>query len=170
MSTSQRSGGQRFLENLAYMVPGYEGYKQRKMRKEEDARLRVRVHRRLLQQIQIMDDIHERWVKQPWGNHIEELDRRRLQLQSIADSVRYSPYSSQDFFDTETVNAQIIDSILESDLLILEDLQETQEHLDNHLRISTAPRTTKAFFDILDKKFDGLEQHLMIREKILASA
>ncbi len=169
MSTSQRSGGQRFLENLAYIVPGYEGYTTRKMRKEEDSRLRVRVHRRLLQQIQILDDIHHRWVKSTWGCHVDELDRRRLSLQSIADSVRYSPYSSLEFFDSESIDARIIDNILESDLLILEDLQQIQEHLDNNVNISTAPRTTKKFFRSLDGYIDCLEQHLLIREKILAS-
>ena len=48
MCAARRSSGLRFLENLAYLVPGYHGYKQPALRQEEDARLRTRVHRKLL--------------------------------------------------------------------------------------------------------------------------
>ncbi|MBM3317077.1 MAG: hypothetical protein FJY75_04410, partial [Candidatus Eisenbacteria bacterium] len=48
--------GLRFLENLAYLVPGYQGYKERGRRREEDSRLRARVYRRLLQ---LLDQLRE---------------------------------------------------------------------------------------------------------------
>ena len=32
------ASGTRFLENLAYLVPGYRGYKEKELRREEDAR------------------------------------------------------------------------------------------------------------------------------------
>ena len=35
--------GTRFLENLAYLVPSYQGYKNRDTRREEDSRLRGRI-------------------------------------------------------------------------------------------------------------------------------
>ncbi len=41
--TESTDGGHRFLKNLAYLVPGYRGYKDKSLRREEDARLRNRV-------------------------------------------------------------------------------------------------------------------------------
>jgi ATP-dependent 26S proteasome regulatory subunit len=170
MSASQRSSGQQFLENLAYIVPGYEGYKHRQQRKEEDSRFRVRVHRRLLQQLQMLEDIHQRWTKEAWGDHIDALSERTRQLQSIADAVRYSPYSSQEFFDTEDMASHILDNILEADLLILEAMQVSQDYIDKSSSVSTAPRTVKAFMRTLDENMDRLERLLLMREKLLASS
>ena len=45
--TSSTGSGDRFLANLAYLVPGYRGYKEKGLRRQEDARLRSRVMTRL---------------------------------------------------------------------------------------------------------------------------
>lgn len=170
MSAPQKSSGQQFLENMAYIVPSFEGYKHRQLRKEEDSRFRVRVHRRLLQQLQMLEDISQRWSKQTWGDHIDALGERSRQLQSVADAVRYSPYSSAEFFDFEDVPSQILDNILEADLLILEAIGASQEFIEKSSAVSTAPRTTKSFLRSLDKRIDCLERLLLMREKLLASS
>jgi len=167
----QRPNGFRFLENLAYLVPGYRGYKQPDLRHEEDSRLRAHVQRRLQQMRQQLEEIHERWSEEPWGSHVEQLEQRRLRLQTIADSVRYSPYGHQGFFSHDAVDEQVLDRVLEADLLILEDLDNALEHLvDAGCTVTTAPRTVKSFLRAVDTGLGRLERHLIMRERILASA
>lgn len=171
MHTPRQSSGLRFLENLAYLVPGYHGYKRRELRQEEDSRLRARVHAKLVQMTQALEEIRERWSGESRGTHMDQLHQRRLRLQSIADSVRYSPYGFKGFFDTDPLNRQILDQLLEADLLILDDLAAAEVHLaQNGCSVTTAPRTSRCFFRDLDEVLCQLEGHLIMREKILASA
>ena len=80
MDAAKRPSGLRFLENLAYLVPGYQGYKRRALRQDEDARLRVRVHHQLIQMLDSLDSIRERWEAEEWGAHMDHLSQRRLRL------------------------------------------------------------------------------------------
>jgi signal transduction histidine kinase len=168
--TSQRSSGIRFLENLAYLVPGYQGYKQLGLRQEEDARLRARVHRRLIQVLQVLEEVRARWLGDPRDGQLTLLEQRRLRVQTIADSVRYSPYGFRGFFSLEPVPEPTLEKLLEADLLILEDLDGLQGHLEQNAdAVTPAPRTARAFFRVVDENLGRLERHLIMREKVLAS-
>ncbi len=171
MQAPRRQSGVRFLENLAYLVPGYEGYKRRELRQEEDARLRARVYRQLLAMRTQLDAVRERWTGDASGPHMEQLTQCQLRIQTIADAVRFAPYGFKSFFDAEPVDERLLDRLLESDLLILEDLDATLFHLEqNSGSVTTAPRTSRIFFRALNEMVGRLEGHLIIREKILASA
>ena len=85
MDAEQPTSGLRFLENLAYLVPGYRGYKRRDLRQEEDSRLRARVCDQLLAMIEILDQIRQRWSIENANAASVELGRRRMSLQTIID-------------------------------------------------------------------------------------
>lgn len=171
MDSVRRPSGLRFLENLAYLVPGYEGYKLRERRQEEDSRLRALVYDRLLRFRQALAQIHERWTEDEASAQLEQLERRQSRLQTISEAVRYAPYTSRAFFTRDTLEVQQIEQILETDLLILEDLNGSEEYLERAcLSVTPAPRTARAFFRVLDEELGRLERHLIMREKVIASA
>ena len=171
MDSVRRPSGLRFLENLAYLVPGYEGYKLRERRQEEDSRLRALVYDRLLRMRQALDLVHERWAEEEVAGQIEQLERRQMRLQTISEAVRYAPYASKSFFTCDTLEVQEIDRILEADLLILEALDGAEEFLERAcLTVTTAPRTARAFFRAIDEDLGCIERHLIMREKTIASA
>jgi hypothetical protein len=171
MDPVRRPSGLRFLENLAYLVPGYEGYKLRERRREEDSRLRALVYDRLLRMRQALEQIHERWAEEEAGAQLEQLGCRVQRLQTISEAVRYSPYVSTVFFTSDILAEGQIERILEADLLILEDLDGAEDYLERCcLTVTTAPRTAKSFFRAVDEDLGRLERHLIMREKILASA
>jgi hypothetical protein len=167
----RRPSGVRFLENLAYLVPCYEGYKLPERRREEDSRLRALVYDKLLGLRQALEQIHERWTEEEASGPLEQLERRKQRLQTISEAVRYSPYASNGFLASGDVDEQQIERILEADLLILDDLDQAEEYLERCcLTVTTAPRTAKSFFRAVDEDLGRLERHLIMREKILASA
>ncbi|MDM7915832.1 MAG: hypothetical protein QUU85_11320, partial [Candidatus Eisenbacteria bacterium] len=82
-----------FLENLAHLVPGYQGYRERDLRRAEDARLRAQVLER-------MADIRaaiEAWSETlPDGidqDCAQAIERRAARPDSLADAIRYAPYA-----------------------------------------------------------------------------
>ncbi len=168
MHAPQRPSGIRFLENLAYLVPGYEGYRQRSLRREEDSRLRARVYRRVLQLIDQVREMERAWRDAAAPQLLGELSVRRQRLMMFSDGVRFSPAETCHFFLADNLREPTIEKVLEADLLIFADLDELTDHLESGQRGSTAPRTLRAFLRLLDEQLRRLEQHLIMRERALA--
>ena len=66
------------------------------------------------------------------------------------------------------VREETLERILETDLLIFQDLEESLDQVVLGLEASTAPRTLQAFLRGLDEKLSRLEHHLIMRERVLA--
>jgi hypothetical protein len=161
------TGGIRFLENLAYLVPGYRGYKEKELRREEDARLRGRVLAKLHVVKAIIEERLGCLTEQSLDSGADALDRRLRRAEGVADAVRYAPYGFSGFFDAEQVREETLEKILESDLLLFQDLDETVERL----RGAPFPPRTKtaftAFLTDLDADIERIEARLVARDKIL---
>jgi hypothetical protein len=169
MQPQQQPNGLRFLENLAYLVPGYQGYKRKNLRREEDSLFRARVVREVQQILRLLAELHERWVSEPDNPLFEQLLHRKLRLDAISESVRCGPYRSRRFFHTNIVRENMLDRILEADLLILEALSEVLAHMQDHWAFPSAPRNSAEFFDTFDAALIRLESHVIMREKTLAT-
>ncbi len=161
------AGGTRFLENLAYLVPGYRGYKEKELRREEDARLRGRVLAKLQIVKAIIEDRLARLTEQSLDSGAESLDRRLRRVEGVADAVRYAPYGFSGFFDVEQVREETLEKILETDLLLFQDLDEMVERLRG---APFPPRTKTAltnFLADLDADLERVEARLVSRDKLL---
>lgn len=161
--------GDRFLANLAYLVPGYQGYKHRLTRPEEDARLRHRV-------LAHLDELHDLLATRTETLTEVSLDgaagllRRRLErLERLTAAVRYAPYGFAGFFDAETVSEEFLERLLELDLLLFQDLDETVEQI----RGSAFPPASRTGFDRFFAGVDGgierIERRLVARDKLLGN-
>lgn len=160
-------GGTRFLENLAYLVPGYRGYKEKELRREEDARLRSRVLSKLQEGRRLIEERLAKLAEGALDAHVDVLDRRLRRLEGLADAVRYAPYGFSGFFDAATVREDTLERILETDLLLFQDLDDFVEML----RGTPFPPRSKAgftqFFEALDLHLDRIEHRLIARDKLL---
>jgi hypothetical protein len=161
------SSGTRFLENLAYLVPGYRGYKEKELRREEDARLRGRVLAKLQTLRRLIEERLARLSEKGLSPEIELLDRRIRRVESVADAVRYAPYGFSGFFDAQQVRERTLEHLLEADLLLFQDLDEATERID---AMQFPPRSRTAFttfLEELDTDLDRIEARLVTRDKIL---
>ena len=168
LQASQQSSGLRFLENLAYLIPSFRGYRQRDLRREEDSRLRARVTDRIHGLLEGLEALHNRWHPHASPTSLEELDRQRLRLMTMCTAVRQGPYDHWDFFETDALREGTIERILEADLLILQDLEETEGQAAAGNATGSA-RAAGPYLRGLSGKLDQLEQHLIMRERVLAS-
>lgn len=161
------SSGTRFLENLAYLVPGYRGYKEKELRREEDARLRGRVLAKLQVLRKLIEERLARLTERTLAAEAEQLDRRLRRVESVADAVRYAPYGFSGFFDVDQVREKTLDRLLEADLLLFQDLDEAVEHLEAAPFPPRSRPALNAFLDELDTDLDRIEARLVTRDKIL---
>lgn len=168
MPAQSQPNGFRFLENLAYLVPGYQGYKRRSGRREEDARLRARVVSEVQHLMRRLEALRGIWSENGSEIAAEQIDHRRLRLEAIAESLRCAPYRARAFFEREPLAELMLDQLLEADLLILQDLDDARSLLPDGVDV-TAPQNLAEFFGPFDESCGLLERHLIIREKTLAT-
>jgi hypothetical protein len=170
MSPELRSSGARFLANLAYLVPGYSGYRERDRRREEDSRLRSLVLGRL---VEIRGGLTEILSALPdakptsWSDRLEERARK---LDVIADAVRYAPYGFSGFFDATEIREDTLERILEADLLLFDDLDAIEALLGAAPPHHAGGAALQSFLTALDEAIDRLERHLIQRDKVLGDA
>jgi hypothetical protein len=162
-----RSSGSRFLENLAYLVPTYEGYRDPARRRDEDAKLRSRLIDGLLEVrgalVDFLDIHSSRWIPS-W---VEGIERRILRLETLSDTIRYAPYGFSGFFDAAEVREETIEKILEVDLLIFDDLDELERQIRGASPRILRIREYQEFLDSFDERLGRMERRLITRDKCL---
>lgn len=159
--------GGRFLENLAYLVPGYRGYKDKELRREEDARLRSRVLGRLREIGAILEQRLEKLAEGALDPAADTLDRKLRRLEGLADAVRYAPYGFAGFFDANQVKETTLEHILEADLLLFQDLDDFSESVRG---APFPPKTREGFtdfFHLVENGIERIETRLVQRDKLL---
>jgi hypothetical protein len=157
----------RFLENLAYLVPGYRGYKEKELRREEDARLRSRVLAKLAEMSRILSDRLARLTEQSLDSAAQAIDRRQRRIDALSDAIRYAPYGFSGFFDAEKVREETLDRVLETDLLLFQDLDDSIEHLKGTPFPPRNKTALNVWLDALDADIERTETRLLTRDKIL---
>jgi hypothetical protein len=162
-------GGIRFLENLAYLVPGYRGYKDPDSRREEDSRLRSRVLARLQLAKTLLEQILARFREQSAEAAAEALDGHLRRCDELADAVRYAPYGFSGFFDLEKVREETLETLLETDLLLFQDLDDLIDR-SRYAPHSRGRQASTAFLDALAADIERVETRLVTRDKILGNS
>ena len=160
----------RFLQNLAYLVPGYEGYKGKERRREEDSRFRGLLLRRLTGIRGSIVDLQAKLAEGKYETDSDEVESRATSLDSLADAIRYAPYGFSGFFDATEVCEGTLDRILEVDLLLFEDLDTIEQILLRTGSASMSRSAFREFLDHLDEAIHRFEHHLIQRDKTLGDA
>jgi hypothetical protein len=168
MPIESRPAGSRFLENLAYLVPGYQGYKDPANRRDEDSRLRALVLARIAavrERLTSLIGAAEALDAAP--TLIDGFEDRCHRLEGVAEAVRYAPYGFSGFFDALDVREDSLERVLASDLLLFQDLDALEASVTRPaLPVRPGPRRA-AFLRQLDDGINTLERHLVMRDKIL---
>jgi hypothetical protein len=159
--------GSRFLENLAYLVPGYRGYKERELRREEDSRLRGRVLAKLQLIRGLVEERILKLTEQSTDAAVEAFARRLRRVEGIADAVRYAPYGFSGFFDAVRIREETLEKLLETDLLLFQDLDESFERLRGTPFPPRSKQTMTAYLEAFDSDIQRIETRLVTRDKIL---
>ncbi|MBU1700698.1 MAG: hypothetical protein KJ970_07345 [Candidatus Eisenbacteria bacterium] len=158
----------RFLQNLAYLVPGYRAYRDVTLRRGEDSRMRARVlagikaardRVRILQDLWETEDVDPRWI-QPLIDADKNLTR-------LAEELRYCCPRAENFFLAPSLSSEWVDEILEVDLLLLEDLESLGRTVYALPESPPRRKGMKAMLDSITCPISNLSTHLVWRDGVL---
>jgi hypothetical protein len=114
----------RILEKIELLIPGFRGYKQKELRREDDKLLRTQICERL-------EDIKTDFEYMEDGiENIDELERCEKiiqEIQKLIDLIEHADYGYAGFFDRVHVENEELDRVYEHDKNILEKIEEIRE-------------------------------------------
>jgi len=118
----------RILEKIEVLIPGFRGYKQKELRREDDKLLRTRICEEL-------ENIKKDFEYMEDG--IENIDELRecedviQQIQKLIDKIEHADYGYAGFFDRVHIDEEELDKIYEYDEKILRKIEEIKEREDS---------------------------------------
>ena len=160
----------RFLQNLAYLVPGSRAYRDVALRRGEDSRLRARLLASLKAARDHLDEIRSQWeasaTEARWIRRLEVIQDR---LRGLCEDLRFGPPQAEPFFRARSLPPERIDEILEADLLLLEDLERLHDALDRLPEDPPKRRGMRRMLDAVEQPLEAFAAHLVHRDRVLAS-
>ncbi len=124
------SEGRGSLEKLVAKIPGYQGYKEKEMRREADKLLRDHIYRVLTEQRRRVEDIQSNLgVEQI--EFVEKIGKARRRLQTLADTIRTAAYGYAGLFDAVRVKEEELDALYNFDDELLTKTEEIAACVDS---------------------------------------
>jgi hypothetical protein len=142
----------RLLEKLELIVPGFKGYKEKELRREQDKALRMRLVKALEDlkyDIVGMEEEHPDELEM-----IKNLEYLMAKVQKLEDKIEHADYGYAGFFDLIHIDEDKLDEIYQHDLKMFDLIDQIKGVED---------------LDILKSKIRELEKEWDKREEICMS-
>ena len=142
----------RLLERLELIVPGFKGYKEKELRREQDKALRMRLVRALeglKYDIVGMEEEHPDDLKK-----VKNLEALMGKVQKLEDKIEHADYGYAGFFDLIHIDEDKLDEIYSHDLKMFDLI----EHVKGEEEL-----------EVLKTKIRELEEEWDKREEICMS-
>lgn len=142
----------RLLEKLELIVPGFKGYKQKEIRREQDKALRNRLVKALeglKYDLVGMEDEHPDDLEL-----IKNVEALIARVQKLEDEIEHADYGYAGFFDLIHIDEDKLDQIYEHDLKMFELIDRTKGEED---------------LEVLKEKIKDIEEEWDKREEICMS-
>jgi hypothetical protein len=163
-----KSADLRFLQNLAYLVPGYRAYRDVTLRRGEDSRMRARVLAGIKATRDRVRSLQDQWltqeVDQRWIDPLNDADKN---LTRLAEELRYCCPRAESFFAAPELASGWIDEILEVDLLVLGDLESLGRAVCALPETPPRRKGMRALLEGLTGRISDLSTHLVWRDGVL---
>ncbi len=118
------------LESLVGKIPGYQGYKQKELRREADKLLRMQVAAKLGDQRKRISGLQNKLVSQAQIEFLDDMERAVLKLQILIDRISTASYGYAGLFDAIKVKEEQLDALYEYDSEMLAHVDEVAADVD----------------------------------------
>jgi hypothetical protein len=142
----------RLLEKLELVIPGFKGYKEKELRREEDKALRMRL-------VRALEDLKYDLVgmEEEYSDELEKVKTAEAllgRIQKLEDTIEHADYGYAGFFDLNHIDEEKLDEIYEHDLAMFDliDNVNGEENLE----------VLKKQIRKLEKKWDEREEICML--------
>jgi hypothetical protein len=118
------------LESLVSKIPGYEGYKEKELRREADKLLRTEIANKFDDQRKRMAELQVQLVSQAQIEFLDDLDRAVTKIQLLIDRIKTASYGYAGLFDAVKVKEEQLDALYEFDNQMLDFVDEVAAGVD----------------------------------------
>ena len=153
---------QNALERLASQIPGFQGYRERELRRDADRQQREHLAGRLDSNKKALNEAAERATRAGALDAINDVETARKRLERVGARLRYAERGYSGFFDLVKVDESALARVYELDLSLLEAVEAVRGAADavraaapGDLR--PAAQGAVAALDALDARLDDRE-------------
>ena len=158
-------GGQRLLERIVNIIPGFRGYREKELRRDTDRIEREHLASQLELNKKALNDLADGATRSGALDLINEIETARKRLDKVVARIRYADRGYAGFFDAVKVDETMLARIYEFDLGLIENVAQIRTAAQS---AADAPSGLKAALSMLIEKIDALDARLAERETILA--
>lgn len=152
------------LERLELIIPGFKGYKERELIREDDALVRRKIAS-ILDESRGILELHMGSIRRKDINLALRLDDLRLEMMKAAQMVRHAPHGYAGFFDRLKIKEEQLQQLLRHDYQLLSDAQKVLEH-SQRLRSLEKADEVLAAADSLHRMVLELERRIAERNRL----
>lgn len=142
----------RLLEKLELVIPGFKGYKEKELRREQDKALRMRLVKALESLKYDIVGMEEEYPDEL--EKVKSLEYLIAKLQKLEDRIEHADYGYAGFFDLIHIDEDKLDEIYQHDLKMFDLIDQLTGEED---------------LDVLKEKIQELEKEWDKREEICMS-
>jgi hypothetical protein len=111
---------QNALERLASQIPGFQGYRERELRRDADRQQREHLASRLEANKKILNELADQATRGGPLDAINDVETARKRLDRVAARLRYAARGYSGFFDAVKVDEAVLGRVYQLDLSLLE--------------------------------------------------
>ena len=143
------------LENLARMIPGYKGYKEKELRREADKLLRQQIASQLDDQRRRLTELQNRAISQAQIEFLDDIERAATKLQLLIDRVKTASYGYAGLFDALKVKEEQLDLLYEFDSRMLASVEVIAADVD---RVESAITAREGVSEAIGELVETVDQ------------
>lgn len=157
--------GQNALERLANAIPGFQGYRERELRRDADRLQREHLAGRLEASKKALNELADQSTRGGSLDAINDVETARKRLDRVTARLRYAERGYSGFFDAVKVDEAALARVYEFDLSLLEAVEAVRAATE--AARSAAPAGLRPALQALVGAVDRLDERLSERAAIL---
>ncbi len=126
------------FENLVRRIPGYQGYKDKELRREADKLLRMEIAAKFDDQRKRLVDLQNELISQAQIEFLDDLERAAMKLQLLIDRIKTASYGYAGLFDAVKVKEAQLDALYDFDNQMIDFVDEVASDVDQVASAITA--------------------------------
>ena len=157
-----------WFQRLAESLPGFDGYRERGIRRAADRLVRDHLVKLLDEQRRRLEQL----MGESGTNNIQltsRIGQTQRRLTTLHDRIDHADYGYTGFFDAAKIDTEALDNLYEYDVGLVREVEQMQQILEGIDRAMDDPQSLQEQLDRMDEAIDDLTRKFKNRKDVAAS-
>ncbi|MFP3904853.1 MAG: hypothetical protein ACLFWB_11480 [Armatimonadota bacterium] len=158
-------GDENWFQRLAESIPGFDGYREREIRRAGDRLVRDHLVKMLDEQRRRLEQL----MGESGTSNIEltsKIGRTQRHLTTVHDRIDHADYGYTGFFDAVKINEEGLDRLYEYDVKLIEDVKQLAKSIDRLEKTEMNNEKFRELVEDINEQISALESKIRDREEI----